>query len=139
MPTPVAFWAEIRPTGPMVQTPSTHRQRRRPIRSACRAERRREPHTRRAWQHRQRSKKPPSLAAVNPFLRIPLAAVDHDRRSPRKRLDIAHQRRLVVEAVGLQLRRLVTRLPATVFHRFNQRALLVTDVTARTGKPRRGS
>ena len=57
--------------------------------------------------------------------------MDHDRRRPGERLDVADERGAVVEAVGLELRRLVPRLGPPVLHRLDQRALLPADVAPR--------
>ena len=69
-----------------------------------------------------------SLAAVDALIGIPLPALDHDGRRPGECLHVADQRRLVVEAVGLELGRLVAGLAAAILHRLDERALFATDV-----------
>ena len=69
-----------------------------------------------------------SLAAG---VRVPLAAVEHDRGDPGERLDVGEQGGLVEEAVGLELGRAVARLGPVLLDRLDQGPLLSADIAAR--------
>src|SRR5205814_1885301 len=73
---------------------------------------------------------PPAFAPVDAELGVGLPALHPDVGDPAKGLDIADQRRLVVQTICLQLGREVARLGAPVVDGLDQRALLAADVTA---------
>jgi hypothetical protein len=60
----------------------------------------------------------------------PLAAVDQDARDVGERLDVVDERRLPEEAVRTGEGRLVPRLAAPVFQRFEQCGFLAEDLPA---------
>ena len=85
---------------------------------------------------RRRKRKTSAALSIRSHLALRSAAplFDADVRNPREGLDIAHQRRPIIEAVRFQLRRHVARFAATVRHSFDERALFAANVAARTNE-----
>src|SRR5205807_249901 len=80
----------------------------------------------------------PAFPAVDALSSVHFAAAQADEWHPGERFNIANQRRQVLQAICLQFWRHVTRLPATIRHRFDQCALFATNVAAGTDEYRHG-
>ena len=67
-----------------------------------------------------------------PLRFVPVHALHQNLRHVRERLDVVQRRRLVPQAVGDRKRRLVARLGALAFDRFDQRGFFAANVAAGT-------
>src|SRR5262249_57514633 len=64
------------------------------------------------------------------LISVPRPAAQRDRRHPCEGLDVVQQRRPLVQTLGLDQRRAITRLGAMLLDRLDQRRLLAADIAA---------